>query len=483
MKIVFLLLLFACVFTFPILSRFDTELFIRARDLPSTNYTVHLQVDGNSVRASSKSSTGSFLYQNGRMLRFDNQGSMCVDLQDVPPSNFFASIFKNMVPMDSMKTFDSEVNKCVGEKYLIHYEGENLVVCSKNNQISRIIGQNVIIDVKMITKQQKIDIPVKINSCVPSVSLESDAKVTTTSWFDSITTCQLKWLSDGSICAVAPLEGPTKTCIFFHGSGERITAPTREEHKDYWGPLNNYTPQCKIRRYVLQETKYRGWDSVEIQKHYCDEATYDQADKKLITNKIIFSHSMGAMIVAAAIRNGFCDIDNRTSSWYSIATPFEGSHIITFVKRVCERKVPGILPEIYRYISDLFGYCYPGKDELYPVYESLGLNYSYMPDIARVGIQKIKGSLCGTSAFGLTTMFSIPLSVVASYAGYPEDNDGLVPQGSCKIIGRRQNAVYGNDPGGLFYKPATNHPDNTCRHGDGLWGSNRRPCSFFTNKV
>jgi len=106
-----------------------------------------------------------------------------------------------------------------------------------------------------------------------------------------------------------------------------------------------------------------------------------------------------------------------------------------------------------------------------------------MRELISITTHRIKGSLCGTSAFGLNTVYSIPLSVVASYAGYPEDNDGLVAQGSCKVLGRNQGNTFRDDADSKFYRPTTNHKDNTCNHGDGLWGNRRKPCSYYANKI
>ena len=94
----------------------------------------------------------------------------------------------------------------------------------------------------------------------------------------------------------------------------------------------------------------------------------------------------------------------------------------------------------------------------------------------------MNGSLCGTSPFGLTTEYSLALEIVAKFVNYGEPSDGLVPITSCKGVGRSQGNEFKETPDSNFYSAATNHPDNTCRHGDGMWGQRRRPCSWLLNK-
>jgi len=334
---------------------------------------------------------------------------------------------------------------------------------------------------KIQHKKSNLNIHLQVEKC-PTSEATKQKKSTNAPWYKNTNTCQFPWLADPKFCQNKNLETVKKVCIFFHGSGETVTAPTIPEHAEYWGPLNQYTPQCQERRFVRQETKLRGWDDQTLQRIYCQEAMFDQEDKTMIKNKIIFSHSMGGLVLSGAIRNKFCDIDSSTS-WYTVATPYEGSQMAPFVKQVCERKYPGIIPSIQRYISEFFGYCIPGKDEVYRVYETLAPGFLYMRELISITTHRIKGSLCGTSAFGLNTVYSIPLSVVASYAGYPEDNDGLVAQGSCKVLGRNQGNTFRDDADSKFYRPTTNHKDNTCNHGDGLWGNRRKPCSYYANKI
>lgn len=479
-------LLFALSQAIQLPKEFEAVIYIQGRSNPEYNYTIFLQKTKESgILGIGKRGNEELQYKNGKLLRIVDKDVQCVDKDQVPPSNHLLEVLENAKPMEEKTiSFDKWINKCNGKKYTLSYEGETLVLCEMNGTF-QVIGPNLLIHIKLQPKKSSL---IKINSSIDNCDeTKSSFDVKTLSedlWFTKNNICDFPWLADSQECQQHLLksESEKKVCIFFHGSGETVTDTTIPEHSEYWGNLNQFTPQCKERRYVRQETKNRGWDDINLQKIWCQEATFDQEDKRVIKNKIIYSHSMGGLILSAAIRNKFCDID-RTTSWYTIASPYEGSQIATFVKSVCERKVPGILPSIYRYVSEVFGYCLPGQERLYRVYETLVPNFLYLNELVNITSGRVKGSLCGTSAYGLNTRYSVPLSVVASFAGYPEHNDGLVPQGSCKILGRSRGKPYEDDPSSKFYRPTTNHPDNTCRHGDGLWGSRRKPCSYFSNKI
>lgn len=463
---------------------FEAELFIQGRSNPEYNYTMTLQKTKNSeILVIGKRGKEEFQYKNGKLLRILEKDVQCVDKENAPPSNHFLDILSNVKPLEEKtSSFDKLINKCKGKKYTLLYEGETMVLCEMNRNF-QVIGENLLMHIHLKPKtSQEIKFHKSIDNCETSETSYSLKSIQHNLWFTKNKICDFPWLADTKECQGRVKTDDRKVCIFFHGSGEIVTGPTIPDHSEYWGPLNEFTPQCKERRYVRQETKYRGWDDDGLQRIWCEEATFDQDDKRLIKNKIIFTHSMGGMILAGSIRNKYCDLD-RSTSWYTIATPYEGSQIATVIKSICEKHVPGILPNIYRYITEFFGYCLPGEDKLYRVYETLIPEFSYMRELINITIPRIKGSLCGTSAYGLNSKYSIPLSIVASFAGYPENNDGLVPQGSCKVLGRRMGKTYQDDASATFYRPTTNHPDNTCRHGDGLWGARRKPCSYFSNKI
>jgi len=56
----------------------------------------------------------------------------------------------------------------------------------------------------------------------------------------------------------------------------------------------------------------------------------------VIRNTAVFTHSMGNLILAAAIHNKHCSLDAATSKWYSLAAPWFGSSSAFLMKEQCE---------------------------------------------------------------------------------------------------------------------------------------------------
>jgi len=95
-------------------------------------------------------------------------------------------------------------------------------------------------------------------------------------------------------------------------------------------------------------------------------------------------------------------------------------------------------------------------------------------------VQPILGALvdaqmCGTSSEGLTSIYSVPLFLIQHIADLAGPNDGLVELRSCEIPDKDWYSVYQQD----WYLSSLNHADLTCREGNGWWGANRQPCSWY----
>jgi len=273
-----------------------------------------------------------------------------------------------------------------------------------------------------------------------------------------------------------------KTCIFLHGAGETPARPSQRELKEYWGEVNSFTPHCKERLFIRQETKNNSWDNIGLQRSYCEALTFDQEDKFLVKNKIIYIHSMGSLVLAGAIKNKICELDSRTTTWYHIAGPLKGTLISKFVKDVCEKRTR-VLPEVQQYIAGLFGYCVPNRDSVWIAYESCAPNWPGIDDAFNFAKTRITGSMCGKSTFGLFSEYAFGLSIVAGYVGFGEDSDGFVGVSSCKNAMRERGNNFDDEPTSNTYRANINHADTTCRNGDGYFGgSERKPCSYYFNK-
>jgi hypothetical protein len=377
-------LLFFCLILFVqseinIPENFSGELLISSRQKPTQIYKALFQKTKSDLKVISSSfgSNEQFFYHNGKMMKNSKE---CIPQEEVPPFEDFSFLMKKSKKI-SGPTLDKEVNKCQ-EKYSFSYAGEFFVICFEKNVPTKIIGRNVLVQIQMLkvnlTQQFKKDL-----DC-PEISKQmySQEKL---AWYQSTETCLLGSISDSGECNLKKIKiQPTKDCIFFHGSGEVVTGEPIPEHPEYWGKIHEFTPHCKTRQFIREETKIRGWDSADIQRKYCLAALKGQENKFFIQNKIIYTHSMGALILSGAIKNRICEIDSKTTTWYTMASSFEGTKIIPFVKDICEERNTGILPSLKKIISEKLGYCRPGKKELWPAYETLNPNNPHFGNLSKI---------------------------------------------------------------------------------------------------
>ncbi|KAL0491601.1 hypothetical protein AKO1_000164 [Acrasis kona] len=286
--------------------------------------------------------------------------------------------------------------------------------------------------------------------------------------------------------------GQTKRCVFLHGVGQFLIrkGPVSSEFTRYWGDIQKYTPQCSERFFIREETKTRGWNDVELQRTYCDVALGNSTDM-IIRDTILFVHSMGNLILSAAIKNGYCDVDKNTTSWYQIMGPFAGTKAVTVLEDICEAAYSGQWPvtkaKLYRYIADYGGYCVPYTNHMHPAYFSLVPHYctsisqECIDDLFTIAAERIKGSMCGVSPMGITSVLSPALKILSQIVGYSEYSDGLVPISSCTRTG--SGKVFSYDYRNNWYLASVNHADGTCRYGDSYFGVSSSPCSYYKNKL
>lgn len=93
---------------------------------------------------------------------------------------------------------------------------------------------------------------------------------------------------------------------------------------------------------------------------------------------------------------------------------------------------------------------------------------------------RVNGSLCGDSAFGLWSIDSPGMQALADLAAFGEPNDGAVPTRSCHPPGVHAK----RSPNSRHFTAGANHYDLACRHGNGMWGGDdRQPCSWYEAMV
>jgi len=483
-----------------------------------------------------------------KLREYPEQDFHCIrDPNDIPPLELVFDSLRNMGHMDpklANQVFDREVKQCITQGLSVHtvkFAEQTYVLCvsfvphhsdekstvdrhhSSSSVPVRLIGREFVVDFESFSERRIIGwlveqtrstidrvcanvrkervIRQSMNRALSSTASKKKSlqqhNDDESSWFQSYEhSCRYPWIKDQLSCQTHEETNKSllmsknkqgKVCIFLHGAGNDASEAGEPVHSypEYWGRVEQYTPQCSERWFIREDTKEKGWDDKGLQESYCKLALiYQKPGDTVIRDKIIFAHSMANVILADAIQNGICSIDVNTTSWYETQGSLLGSKAAHTIRNICRHIHDGnwpsdLNPLLMKWVITKAGYCIPGTNHSYPVYDTLDPSFEKLKGLSKIAKQYVKGALCGNSAFGLTTTYSLPLSLFSMYTSYDEDNDAIVPWTSCD----KGNGDYSEHYSNLYYSARVNHADGTCRNGNGWWGATRRPCSWFTDKV
>jgi len=281
-----------------------------------------------------------------------------------------------------------------------------------------------------------------------------------------------------TVVALLVVVASAKHCVFLHGAGILDEGPPTNTYPEYWGKINSFTPQCDDWIFNHADTVTNAFDNSTLMQSYCDVAT-NSTGGSIIKDSIVFTHSMGNVILAAAIRGGLCSLDS-SSTWYLAAPPTTGSKASDLVEDICNST--NWLDGPIRDIATLLHFCVndqPGDANL--AYVSLQTDYPALQGLPEIMTAHANGAICGNSPFGLVSIYSLGLEALSVLVDYGEPSDGMVPMSSCQA-GLDPNQ-FGDDANSNFYLAAVNHADSTCRDGNGVFGADRQPCAWFGARV
>ena len=121
------------------------------------------------------------------------------------------------------------------------------------------------------------------------------------------------------------------------------------------------------------------------------------------------------------------------------------------------------------------GCCEGAGGSVSPAYASLFRTHPGLDRVARWR-ERVNGSMCGDSAFGLWSVNSLEMKALAQWVNFGAASDGVVPTALCDAY---QGPQAEHAPTASRYTAGVNHYDLTCRNGDGWWGGDRRPCAWY----
>jgi len=288
--------------------------------------------------------------------------------------------------------------------------------------------------------------------------------------------------------------------------------PTNTDTDGYWGGarIEKFTPFCTSRLFVHEDTATRGWDDAQLQRSYCEAASGVDNGPLVIRNAVIFSHSMGNLVLGGALHDKTCTLDS-SSHWYSLSAPWGGSKAAAWIQNICRTTLLRGSKSFYhdnnessiheaiinrplganaltksnsfsvlRWLATELHYC----DETRPghvnrAYASLVPSYPGLEKPRNAALAHVSGAICGSSPGGLSDKYSLAMLALSEAVNYGEDNDGMVDVTSCML----PTMTYDRQFTSRYYLAAINHPDSTCRDGDGLFEKeSRSPCTWIARR-
>lgn len=446
---------------------------------------------GTDLQVSHHGSTTTVVGDVAHVATTDGRISHCTSSQHIPG---FADMLRLLAPArGSLTDFvrsvgthltsapNGAVASCPGEWWQVNARGEHPCLCLQRDRILAVhlTGMHVDVSEHTTTKAEAavLSLPRKCSNMKPlklqrdNLSLQSNIGAVLPK------DATLHKVNDG-LKSIAVK--PTKHCVFIHGVGNTPAKGSKPiltgSFAEYWGKVEAFTPQCLSRTFLNVETVVRGWDQPSLQEQVCRAATYDTStgtsSMGTISNRIIFTHSMGNMMMAGAVESKRCTIDSSTSSWYEVSGPMWGSKMASALDNICGR---GDF-SAFKFVATKLGYC-DGKT-VSQAYKSLEPNYPGLAGIAKTIAPRLSGAMCGTSAYGLASVYSVELAATAELAGFAGLNDGVVPWSSCSVEGK--SVKFHPDYREAWYSAVVNHIDSSCYEGDGWYGDDRKPCSWYS---
>eukprot|EP00996_Jenningsia_fusiforme_P002215 NODE_3050_length_1061_cov_9.063241_g2801_i0.p1 GENE.NODE_3050_length_1061_cov_9.063241_g2801_i0~~NODE_3050_length_1061_cov_9.063241_g2801_i0.p1 ORF type:complete len:314 (+),score=40.54 NODE_3050_length_1061_cov_9.063241_g2801_i0:58-942(+) len=258
-------------------------------------------------------------------------------------------------------------------------------------------------------------------------------------------------------------------CAFIHGSGVKVEKPSIEtSFPSYWGKVHELTPACTTRSFLISNTVKTNWSDSTLLSGSCAAA-----QGPVITNTAVFSHSMGNLIFAEALRTGTCSL-GKGSFWFTTAAVWGGAAAASDLEAYCNGSRP--LSRIVRVIADELGYCQGASAS--PAYRSMEPENPRLRSLLPIA-KTATGAICGTSALGIPSIYSAPLDAIQSIAHLDKPNDGMVSLEHCQLA--NPHAPWQGNASSLFMTGRLNHADSTCRDGDRAHYADQQPCSWYRN--
>ncbi|KAG2877416.1 hypothetical protein PC114_g23644 [Phytophthora cactorum] len=272
-----------------------------------------------------------------------------------------------------------------------------------------------------------------------------------------------------------------RPCLFIHGENNEKEEKALQTKSDKFGDMTDRAPCCSTIKYASLDTKTVRWTDETLQETVCKHALSmsesSEADEGLIKDTILVTHSMGALIVAGAVANEKCSIDNSTT-WVSMSAPMNGTMASNYVQDICTDDDT----QAFRNILTLLGKCPVGagmKSIAYMggKYSTMALNKAYVA-AQKVYRKHVSAAMCSNDDIGTVSIDQTSYLYLGSKIEHgTNEHDGMVTFESCR--GGLPETQFSDSYEDRFYVSKCNHADTAFLHGDSYFRDTIKPVNWF----
>jgi len=287
-----------------------------------------------------------------------------------------------------------------------------------------------------------------------------------------------QWSFGSDTCACKSTPRP---CLFIHGERHETEDEELQTKSDMFGDMAGHAPCCSEIKYASLETMTVRWTDEKLQEKVCKHAlsmsNSSDATRGVVKDTILVTHSMGALIVAGAVANEKCSIDNSTT-WVSMSAPMNGTMASNYVQDICTDDDT----QAFRKILTLLGKCPVGAGmkslaAMGGKYSTMGLNEAYVA-AQEVYRKHVSAAMCSNDDVGIVSKYQAEYLLIGSRVEFKTDqHDGVVEFDSCR--GGLPAEQFSDSPDDQFYVSKCNHADTAFLNGNSFFKDSIKPVQWF----
>ncbi|KAG7387367.1 hypothetical protein PHYPSEUDO_014391 [Phytophthora pseudosyringae] len=406
------------------------------------------------------------------------------ELDQLPPINAILDGINQATPVSNAP---SGVECSSGNLFKITVNGIDFALCATGASGLKMYGSDVDVAVEYLDKHANISTPHEILSkCATSVTpttVNSIAIALLTGASAPVRDARrlkaafdFSWGDDSPSCSCKSTPRP---CIFIHGMGVTFELPDNQDSFRYWGNLTGHTPCCSTIKYAVLDTVNNTWTNNTQQQKVCDRAlsVSKTSTDTVITDTIVVTHSMGNLLLAAAIDSRKCSLDS-SSTWVGLAAPMKGSKASDFIQESCAGNanfaVEAMVENSGRCPPTTALKSMPFQGESYST-PALNAAFTAAQEAFRSNVSAL---MCSSSFSGLRSSDQVTLWALGMLGHHHSwRNDGMVEFQSCAA--GFPESKFGQTWRDRFYRTKLNHYDMQFRHGDSIFSKAKMPLKWF----